>query len=127
MSVDRRIDIFLRNLPYLFSDYPSAAGTAWFIIACELYKNPDMISGVNNMKKYISILLIFLLAVSAVYGEKDITNSVKTALFKPGTLKGYSAEFTSMRGSLIFRGYPTIFLRILKKYLIMIQLLFQDR
>ena len=58
------------------------------------------------MKKYISILFIFLLAVSAVYGEKDITNSVKTALFKPGTLKGYSAEFTSMRRVFDIQGIP---------------------
>ena len=43
MSVDGGLIYSSRNLPYLFSDYPSAAGTAWFIIACELYKNPDMI------------------------------------------------------------------------------------
>ena len=29
------------NLPRLFSDYPSVAGTGWFIIASELYRDPE--------------------------------------------------------------------------------------
>ena len=41
MSVDGGLVYSSVNLPYLFSDYPSVAGTAWFIIACELYSDPD--------------------------------------------------------------------------------------
>ncbi len=43
MSVEGGLIYSSRNLPYLFSNYPSVAGTAWFIIACELYKDPDTI------------------------------------------------------------------------------------
>ena len=41
MSVDGGLIYSSVNLPYLFSDYPSVAGTAWFIIASELYRNPE--------------------------------------------------------------------------------------
>ncbi len=77
------------------------------------------------MKKQIIITVFFLIIISAVYSEKDITDSVKTALFKPGTLKGYSAEFTSMRRVFDIQGIPYKFLWILMIYLIMILLLFQ--
>ncbi len=43
MSADGGLIYSSVNLPYLFSDYPSVAGTAWFIIACELYSDPDQI------------------------------------------------------------------------------------
>ena len=43
MSVDGGLIYSSVNLPYLFSDYPSVAGTGWFIIASELYRDPDKI------------------------------------------------------------------------------------
>ena len=43
MAVEGGLIYSSENLPYLFSDYPSAAGTAWFIITSELYRNPDTI------------------------------------------------------------------------------------
>lgn len=43
MSVDGGFIYSSENLPYLFSDYPSVAGSGWFIIASELYRNPDNI------------------------------------------------------------------------------------
>ena len=58
------------------------------------------------MKKYHFFLIFFIINTVAGFCEKDITQSVKTALFKPGTLKGYSAEFTSMRRVFDIQGIP---------------------
>jgi hypothetical protein len=43
MSVDGGLIYSSENLPYLFSDYPSVAGSGWFIIASELYRDPENI------------------------------------------------------------------------------------
>ena len=58
------------------------------------------------MKKLITFLTIFLLISFSAFCEKDITKSVTAALFKPGTLVGYSAEFTSMRRVFDIQGIP---------------------
>ena len=58
------------------------------------------------MKKNLCILVLLIINISSGFCEKDITNSVKTALFKPGTLEGYSAEFTSMRRVFDIQGIP---------------------
>ena len=58
------------------------------------------------MKKLITFLTIFLLISFSAFCEKDITKSVRAALFKPGTLVGYSAEFTSMRRVFDIQGIP---------------------
>ncbi len=55
--------------------------------------------------RYFSVLFLLLASVAA-YSEKDITESVRAALFKPGTLEGYSAEFTAMRRVFDIQGIP---------------------
>ena len=57
--------------------------------------------------KVRNLTVLFLLFISAAaYCEKDVTESVKAALYKPGTLKGYSAEFTAMRRIFDIQGIP---------------------
>ena len=43
MSAEGGLIYSSENLPYIFSNYPSVAGSGWFVIACELYKNPENI------------------------------------------------------------------------------------
>ena len=56
-------------------------------------------------KRQIFVLIIFLNAFAG-FCDTDITAAVRTALYKPGTLEGYSAEFTSMRRVFDIQGIP---------------------